>query len=242
MPGGGLEMQNDNVFTLGLSSTSHQSTNLAANSPTQLNQLTMNTSVTSVAVMDELVKEYLLFRGFNTCLKSLEQDLKQDKDKSLKADKVIDQLFSYVYSFDLSGLLDYWLYLDSKYFSRLTFKFNQAGSSSVSLTRKYELFLLRYYLIHAIQSSKSDKAMELFENYAYKLQSQSEWKEWYCLPFLKNPEENPAFAVYFSKNWIETFIISLQNFLNIIFQSIQYPRLLTSYDESGQKAAFVSEK
>jgi hypothetical protein len=72
--------------------------------------------------------------------------------------------------------------------------------------------------------------MELFENYAYKLQSQTEWKEWYCLPFLKNPEENPTFSVYFSKNWIDTFIISLQNFLNIIFQSIQYPRLL-SYEE-----------
>lgn len=190
-----------------------------------------NSGPTAVAVMDDLVREYLLFRGFNTCLRSLDQDLKADKDKCLRADKVIEQLFSLIYSFDLSGLLDYWLYLDARFFSRLTMKLpNQTAQVNVSLTRKYELFLLRYYLIHAVQSGKSERAMELFENYAYKLQSQTEWKEWYCLPFLKNPEENPTFSVYFSKNWVDTFIVSLQNFLNLIFQSMQYPRLL-SYDE-----------
>ena len=157
---------------------------------------THNPGVNSVAVMDDLVKEYLIFRGFNSCIKSLEFDLKQDKDKCMKADKIIEQIFAFIYSFDLNGLLDYWLYLDTKYFSRLTMKFVQNSSNgSISLTRKYELFLLRYYLIHAIQSSKPEKAMEFFENYAYKLQSQNEWKEWYCLAFLKTPEENPTFSV-----------------------------------------------
>ena len=113
-----------------------------------------NSSLTAVTVMDDLVREYLLFRGFNSCLRSLELDLKADKDKSLRADKVIEQIFSLIYSFDLSGLLDYWLYLDTKFFSRLTMKLNQTAGTSVSLTRKYELFLLRYYLIHAIQSGK----------------------------------------------------------------------------------------
>ena len=188
----------------------------------------LNTSSTSTNLMDDLVKEYLLFRGFNTCLKSFETDLKLDKDKSLKADKIVEQLFQYIYAFDLGGLLDYWSYLDLKYFSRLTLKI----PGSLSLTRKYELFLLRYYLINAVQSNKSEKALEFFETYTHKLQSQIEWKEWFCLPFLKNPEENSTFAVYFSKNWIDSFYISLQNFLNIVFQSIQYPRLL-NYDEES---------
>ena len=187
-----------------------------------------NTSTTSICFMDELVKEYLLFRGFNSCLKSLEQDLKQDKDKSFRSDKITDQLLSFIYSYDLNGLLDYWTYLDLKFFSRITLKLSI--QSSVSLIRKYELFLLRYYLIHSIQTSKLEKAFEFFENYASKLQSQIEWKEWYCLPFLKNPEENSFFSVYFTKNWIDTFIVSLQNFLNIVFQSVQFPRLL-NYDE-----------
>jgi len=189
-----------------------------------------NTSVTSITQMDELVKEYLLFRGFNSCLKAFDNDLIKDKDKSLKADKVTEQLFQFVYSFDLNGLLDYWSYLDSKYFSRLTLKLSP--NSSVSITRKYELFLLRYYLVYSIQSNKTEKALEFFENYSTKIQSQVEWKEWFSLPFIKNPEENPIFSVYFSKNWTESFYISLQNFLNVVFQSLSYPRLL-NYEEDA---------
>lgn len=197
--------------------------------PTGQNQ-PINNGNTSITQMDELVKEYLLFRGFNSTIKSFENELKQDKDRCFRADKITDQLLSYIYSFDLSGLLDYWSYLEHKFFSRITLKVS--NTSSTALTRKYELFLLRFYLVHAMQSSKADKAIELFENYASKLQSQSEWKEWYCLPFLKNPEENPTFSVYFSKNWIDTFIVSLQNFLNITFQSLQFPRLL-NYEEDA---------
>jgi hypothetical protein len=189
-----------------------------------------SSGTTSVAQMDELVKEYLLFRGFNQTIKSFDHDLKNDKDRGFKADKITDQLLGYVYAYDLSGLLDYWSYLDHKFFSKITLKLS--NTSSTALTRKYELFLLRFYLIHALQTSKTEKAFELFENYGYKLQSQSEWREWYCLPFLKNPEENPTFSIYFSKNWIDTFIVSLQNFLNITFQSLQFPRLL-NYDEDS---------
>jgi WD repeat-containing protein 91 len=195
---------------------------------------------TSVALMDELVKEYLIFRGFNQTVKSFEHDLKNDKDRGFKADKITDQLLSFVYSYDLSGLLDYWSYLEHKFFSKITLKLS--NTSSTALTRKYELFLLRFYLIHALQTSKTEKAFELFENYGYKLQSQSEWREWYCLPFLKNPEENPTFSIYFSKNWIDTFIVSLQNFLNITFQSVQFPRLLNYDEDSFWKRQASSQK
>lgn len=205
-------------------------TNTSVQNQTSSSQQNVSQSnlFTSISYMDELVKEYLLFRGFNSTLKSYEHDLKQDKDKSFKADKVTDMLLSFVHSYDLNGLLEFWSYLDFKYFSRITLKL----SNITALTRKYELFLLRYYLIYALQTYKTDKAFELFENYASKLQSQVEWRDWYCLPFLKNPEENQIFSVYFSKNWIDTFIVSLQNFLNIVFQSVQFPRLL-NYEEDA---------
>ena len=38
----------------------------------------------AVPVLDEIIKEYLLFRGFTSSLKSFETDLKGDKDKSFK--------------------------------------------------------------------------------------------------------------------------------------------------------------
>lgn len=221
-------MTSDNSYFLNSANQSLLNSSNASSSNSNSYPIYGNTSISQ---MDELVKEYLLFRGFNSTLKSLDHDLKQDKDRCFKADKVTDQLLSYIYSYDLNGLLEYWSYLDHKFFSRITLKLHTT-TNSTALTRKYELFLLRYYLINAIQTSKTEKAFELFENYATKLQSQSEWKEWYCLPFLKNPEENQMFSIYFSKNWIDTFIVSLQNFLNIVFQSLQFPRLL-NYDEDA---------
>jgi hypothetical protein len=224
-------MSSDNSYFLNSATQNLPNTpTQTSSSQSQSSQSGLYNGCTSISFMDELIKEYLLFRGFNATIKAFEHDLKQDKDRSFRADKITDQLFAYIHAYDLNGLLDYWTYLDHKYFSKISLKLS--AYSSAALSRKYELFLLRYYLINAIQNAKTDKAIELFENYASKLQSQSEWKEWYCLPFLKNPEENLIFSVYFNKNWKDAFIVSLQNFLNIVFQSVNFPRLL-NYDEDA---------
>lgn len=186
-----------------------------------------NQGTTSVALTDELVKEYLLYRGFTTTLRVFDQDLRQDRDRSFRVDKITDQLLSYIHSFDLSGFMDYWTYLDQKFFSKLTLKLG----GSASLTRRYELNLMRYYLVNAVKATRIDKAFEFIDNYLLKMQSQNELKEWFQLPFLKNPEENPFFSIYFSQAWIDALIVSLQNFMNILFQSLPFPRLL-NYDES----------
>lgn len=198
---------------------------------------TVNTNgITSVAFMDELVKEYLLFRGCNATFKSFEHDIKQDKDHAFRADKIVEQLFAYVNTYDLTNLIEYWSYLDQKYFSHLTFK----TSNGSSLSRKYELFLFRYYLVNSIQNNKTDKVNQFFERLASFLQTQPEWKDWFCLPFIKNPVDNPTFAIYFNQKWIDTFAVSLQNFISIVFQSVQFPRLLL-FDEDAYWNASSSQ-
>ena len=79
-----------------------------------------NVVTTSLNQMDEMIKDYLIYRGFNFTYKAFEQDLKQDKDKGFKSEKLTDQLLSYVHSYDFSGLLDYWSFLEHRYFSHLT--------------------------------------------------------------------------------------------------------------------------
>ena len=184
--------------------------------------------LTSVAFMDDLVKEYLLFRGCNATFKSFEHDLKQDKERTFKADKIVEQLFSYINTYDLINLIEYWSYLDQKYFSHLTFK----TANGSPLSRKYELFLFRYYLVYSIQNNKTEKVSEFFDKLAPFLQTQPEWKDWFCLPFIKNPVDNPTFSIYFNQKWIDTFAVSLQNFISIVFQSVQFPRLLL-FDEDA---------
>ncbi|RNA43286.1 WD repeat-containing 91 [Brachionus plicatilis] len=171
---------------------------------------------------------YLNQKSFSSSLKTFEYDLKSDKEKSFRPEKITELLLSFIYQYDLANLLDLWTFLDQKYFTRISLKIGTAHA----ISRKYELFLLRYYLVHAAQTNKLDKVVEFFENYVSKLQCQNEWKEWFCLPFTKNPEDSAQFSIYFSKNWIDTFMVSLQNFLAIIFQSIQLPRLL-NYDEDA---------
>lgn len=39
-----------------------------------------------------------------------------------------------------------------------------------------------------------------------------------ALPFVKNPEDNPTYSVHFSKQWHDTMLVSLHNFLATIFQ------------------------
>lgn len=52
-------------------------------------------------------------------------------------------------------------------------------------------------------------------------------------PFCKNPEENPVFAVCFSKQWQDTLLISLHNFLATIFQCMPQPTLTRTDTEAS---------
>ena len=65
-------------------------------------------------------------------------------------------------------------------------------------------------------------------------QGQSEWKEWFAVPFLSNPETNPTFMNYFSRHWQDTLMLSLHNFLAIIFASIPPPKILDFYSSSAK--------
>jgi len=69
--------------------------------------------------MDELVKEYLLFRGFTGTLKALDADLKSDKDKAFRPDKIVDQFINYITIYDLNGLKEFWNHFDQLVFERL---------------------------------------------------------------------------------------------------------------------------
>jgi len=105
--------------------------------------------------MDELVKEYLLYRGFNGAVRALDVDLKSDKDKAfrvhfknkfkislvididflnpLQPDKIVEQFISYITIYDLNGLRDYWNHFDQLVFERLDHNFIP-GLSSLHFT------------------------------------------------------------------------------------------------------------
>ncbi|XP_072518426.1 WD repeat-containing protein 91 [Salminus brasiliensis] len=183
---------------------------------------------------DDLVKEYLIYRGFTSALKHLDSEIKADKEKGFRVDKIIEQLQHFIQSFDLAGLKDYWGYLDRRLFSRLEDVYRPT-------VNKLRTSLFRYYLVHTIQMKNQEKTQEFFQKQAAELQGQAEWRDWFVLPFIPVPEQNPAFSPYFSRQWADTFLVSLHNFLSVLFQCMPQPVLL-SFDAEVQKTTSIQEE
>ncbi|XP_069484881.1 WD repeat-containing protein 91 isoform X2 [Ambystoma mexicanum] len=183
---------------------------------------------------DELVREYLIFRGFTNSLKQFDADVKANKEKGFRVDKIVEQLQQFIQNFDLGGLREYWVYLDRRLFSRLEDVYRPTVS-------KLKTSLYRYYLVYTIQTNRIDKAQEFFQKQASELQNQPEWKDWFLLPFLQAPESNPTFAPYFSRQWADTFLVSLHNFLSVLFQCMPVPIIL-NFEAECQKMSLLQEE
>lgn len=76
-----------------------------------------------VQFLDEVIREYLLFRGFGSTVKAFDSDLKTDKEKSFRVDKIIDQLLQFINNYELNSLRELWGHLDSHMFTKLESSF-----------------------------------------------------------------------------------------------------------------------
>ncbi|KAL6066371.1 WD repeat-containing protein 91 [Balamuthia mandrillaris] len=184
--------------------------------------------------VDDLVREYLLFRGFAKALHHFESDAKGDKMHSFNVSKLVDTIFGYIHSFSLEPLLELWGYLHNRFFSRL-------DVSLLPSVKKLDLSLWRYYVVHAISSSRPDKVFEFYEKYGHSLCLDQEWKPWFMLPYMKNPEADETFSPFFQRKWKETFSASLHNFLSSIFHNMSLPKLLNFNIERLRRKQMESE-
>jgi WD repeat-containing protein 91 len=81
----------------------------------------------NVFISDELLKEYLIYRGFSKTLKQYESEKKVDKSKGYNTESMVNHLLSCLLNFDYKKFIEYWNYLKSKFFSRLDYKFFETG-------------------------------------------------------------------------------------------------------------------
>ncbi|WOL10631.1 WD repeat-containing protein [Canna indica] len=161
---------------------------------------------------EELLREFLIFRGFTNTLQAFEKELSSDIGRNFHVDKVLDLVFSvYVPKYQAEKLI-----------ALLNF-FKRCFSSSsetvfISTLSKLEVSILRYYIIHALQSGKQDKVVEFFQaNGNYLMQKREDWISWFAIPYITNPSLDPQFRVYFSKEWSNALVLSFRNFLSEIF-------------------------
>lgn len=185
--------------------------------------------------VDELVREYLVFRGFPKALAAFDSDKRTDRLKGFQVSKVVEALMSCVHSHSADQLEELWGYLESRFFIR------PSEPSLAAAVRKMRLSLRRFYLIYAVTNQRIDKVTEYFGLYGNELYTDPEWKNWFALPFVKNPEADDVFAPYFQKQWSEIFAQSLHNFLSSVFQNMALPRVLNFNLERLKRKQMESE-
>lgn len=123
---------------------------------------------------EELLREFLIFRGFTNTLQAFETELSTDIGRSFQVDKILDLIFSvYIPKYQADKLI-----------SLINF-FKQCFSSPsevllISTLSKLEVSILRYYIVHALQSGRQDKVVEFFgTNGNYLLQKREDWMPWF---------------------------------------------------------------
>ncbi|XAR52267.1 hypothetical protein NMG60_11020235 [Bertholletia excelsa] len=177
---------------------------------------------------EELVKEFLVFRGFTSTLQAFERELSTDIGKGFQVDKILELIFSiYVPQFRAQNLIEV-----------LSF-FKQCFPSSsevvlVSTLSKLEVSILRYYIVHAIKSGRKDKVVQFFGLYGNDLlQRDQDWTSWFAITYLKNPSSDPRFRIYFSQEWFNALHLSVRNFLSEMFNGTRIPALLKISSEKN---------
>ncbi|XP_075147520.1 WD repeat-containing protein 91 [Haematobia irritans] len=179
-----------------------------------------------IQFLDKLLHEYLIFRGFTNTIKTLDNEQRNEKDQSFRAEKIMEQFNYCINHNDLQGLLNLWKHLDANLFCKLEHNYAMA-------VKKLENSLLKLYLVTAYNHNKTEQIREFFTKLASELQQQSEWKDWFYFPFCRNPEESQPFSLYFKKEWQETFHLSLRNFLATIYQCMPQPTFVRVEQEAA---------
>ncbi|XP_012440069.1 uncharacterized protein LOC105765488 [Gossypium raimondii] len=177
---------------------------------------------------EELVREFLVFRGFTNTLQAFETERCTDIGKMFQVYKIVDLIFAvYIPKFHAEKLVG-------------LFSFFKQCFSSWSETTMLDTFLklegsvLRCYIVHALQSGRKDKVVEFFGmNGNDLLLKGSDWTAWFAIPYVKNPSIDPQFRVYFSKEWYEALRLSVRNFFSEIFNGTRLPALLKISSEKN---------
>lgn len=129
-----------------------------------------------------------------------------------------------------------WDYLQLNFFTRLESRFARTVS-------RLQTALYRYFLVCAVQARRMDLVSQFFALYGEQLYASgdAEWHEWFALPVLAQPEQRATFMAYFTREWADSFVLSLSNFLATVFDAIPLPTLLNFAVERNRRKALEAD-
>lgn len=86
--------------------------------------------------------------------------------------RIVDYIVQCVTRSDFNNLQTFWVYLNKRFFSRLT-------HDSLTTVYRLETNILRLFLVHAMRQGKQEVVRDFFEKMADALQDKKEWKDWF---------------------------------------------------------------
>ena len=95
-------------------------------------------------------------------------------------ENILEHFATCIHNYDIASLRKYWKYFERCFFSQL-------GHDTYKVIKKLEGNLLKLYIVHCVQTNKTEKVTEFFEKYASELHHEDNWKEWFgmtCFVFL----------------------------------------------------------
>uniref|UniRef100_UPI00358F0FF5 WD repeat-containing protein 91 n=1 Tax=Myxine glutinosa TaxID=7769 RepID=UPI00358F0FF5 len=190
---------------------------------------------------DELVRQYLLFRGFPGTLRAFEAELRTDRDRALRPEKIVPWLQQAVNTLDLVAVRDFWALLEPRLLSRL----DHAGAIAAQRLR---LSLGQAFVAAAAQGGRMDKVQEALTWLGPEASTRPDWLSGFGAVFVPSPSppsrraRRPADDLgtghaasptlsnsslpWASRQWQDTFWLSLHNFLSVLFHAMPVPALL----------------
>jgi hypothetical protein len=179
----------------------------------------------NITAADQIVGEYLIYRGFTQSFRSLEAEKARDKTKHFESSRIIDAVFGYLHGYEIEQFISLWDFLSKRFFFHL-----DGEHLGYSLSLKSDL--LKYYLVHAFKANKKDKITEFFSMFSHEILAEGadyvagNLRAWFVLPYMDEPEKDTEFTVYFTTRWSDSLRTTLGNFLSIVMASAPPPKLL----------------
>ncbi|KAL6508376.1 hypothetical protein OROHE_021918 [Orobanche hederae] len=122
---------------------------------------------------EELVREFLVFRGFTSTLEAFEKELATDIGKGFQVDKILDLIFSnYIPKFEADKLINLLSFFKNC--------FSYSDSNLITVLSKWERSILRHYIVNALKCGRKDKVVEFFGSFGSDLMPRDEsWSAWF---------------------------------------------------------------
>lgn len=191
--------------------------------------------IESLEYIDDLVREYLMFRGFKSTIRALEVDLEQDKDHGFHSDQIVSELLDMATQLRIEKLLEYWQYLSYRFFSHLSPKYHRT-------TRMFEKRLIRLFLVSAINANKRPAIRQFMDKHGQTLGQQGgDWIPWLGIEYVDKPSERPEFEAYFNEDWLTSLRTALTDFVQTVFPAMAVPRILL-FDKDRREREVLQNK